>query len=660
MRVKFSAQATVFSASAMSMNGMRQFPADVVKRVIVCNRDGCSYQHITDVKDGKFDVDFVLEPLQQDVRLTDTLKFHFYTGNSIPIVIAAGAITMRSVESLMNKNCIQPATFKCNFAPLHVNVDFIPHGETLAPSARPVMDTSALYKVESALEMMQVATANIANIIKSSLNIQTTCAAPMFCNLITAHNMQDCATSHMHFQSDVEPTQLDSMRFYKTGITMTALAETLHAKCLEADEVLAMDDSSPQFTSFVAGVCQSYMRSAHICPYVSDKVLSPSLDAAGQIKHILSESFKLPLREPFDPRAGFLCADDCEGQATFMLHLFRSFQHLFEANHDHHAVAFPSHMFNMNEQEKLQIWNVAMKIGKLASSNHMRCDILLISAGSASLGDGGNNIGGHATCVLVNNAHTDSPTDYLMEGTNSMVWEDDGSSIVVMKDGLVPINIPMVQVANLLTDNLSSLLEPVDAADCRKMVHINKQLETKFYKTGFCQNGVLLASIGKTPTELNYGVNMDHISDYKLKVLMPVTPALLNKVTQTDNAHDFLQAHFQNRKCEIHPPAVSEQVIGEVLSRWTPVKAHAKNPALANRTYKVCLSMRSIRDPVERAVALANSVPKLAQWNEKYKAVGFCDTYVAFDTLFTRLCMWTDNIPALQAALSTAMSSNPQ
>jgi hypothetical protein len=79
---------------------------------------------------------------------------------------------------------------------------------------------------------------------------------------------------------------------------------------------------------------------------------------------------------------------------------------------------------------------------------------------------------------------------------------------------------------------LASLLAPVEEPNCRKVIHLNKQLETKFYKTAFCQNGILLASVGESPTKLNYGVNMDHISDYTKKVLMPITAQLVNKVTE--------------------------------------------------------------------------------------------------------------------------------
>jgi hypothetical protein len=663
MRIRFSVQATVFCTSAISAkpNGMRQFPADVINRVIVCNKDGCSYQHITDVKKGRFEVDFDLAPVEKGARLCNTLKFHLYTGNSIPIVVAAGAMSMIRVQSLLNREEVEPSVFQCNFAPVKVQLDFVPHCEAVCEPF-PDMEPSTIYSTENASRLVTATTASVAKIISNTLNLNTTCGAPMFCNLMTAHNFMDEATSHFHFQGDVEPTFSDSKRFYKTGLTTTALAEAFHANCLTPDEVMAMDESSREFTQFVSSVCQSFVRSAHLCPYVSDKVMSPMLDSAGQVKHMLSESFKLPFREPFDCTAGYLCADDCEGQATFMLHLFRSFQHLHEKHEEFNPVAFPHNLFDMSEDQKRKVWDVAIKIGKAASQKKIRCDLLLISAGGASLGEGGasEQVGGHATSVLVNASDPNNPIDLLMEGTNSMQWEDDEKCINVMKDGLVPISIPMVQVANLLTENLASLLAPVEEPNCRKVIHLNKQLETKFYKTAFCQNGILLASVGESPTKLNYGVNMDHISDYTKKVLMPITAQLVNKVTEQDDAHDILISHFEARKAEIHPPPVSKEVIARAISRWSKVGIYTKNDAIKDRKYKICLTMRSIRDPAERLDMHNAAIAKLAEWNAKYKDIGFCDSYVAFDTMFTRLCMWTDNIPALQKALSNSLSSVQQ
>lgn len=666
MRLKFTVQATAYSTSALTskINGMRQFPASVINRVIVCNRDGCSHQHITNVKDGKFDVDFDLVPESQGAALCDTLKFHFYTGNSIPIVVAAGGVSMDSIIKLMAHSPLKPQTFQCNFGPVYVHAVFLPPPEPITTQIPYQLEKSTLANTQMAMGIASQVSTELSNLIANTLDIKTTCGAPMFCSLLTAHNMQDEATTHAHFQSDVTPTYADSERFYVSGLTMTALAETLHTMCLTADQVLAMDPSSDNFSMFVSSACQSYMRSAHICPYVSDKVLSPDLDCAGQIKHMLSESFKLPLREPFmvdENVSGFLNADDCEGHATFMLYLFKSFQHLHEKYKDNRSanhIAFPAHLFDMTSEEKLKLWDIAMKIGEMAVQQKLRCDITLISAGSAALGDGGDQIGGHATCVLVNASNPEQPKDFLMEGTNSMTWDDDQRSIMLIKEGLVPISVPLVQVANMLTDNISKLLGEAPEPDTRKLTHLNTQLENKFYKTAFCQYGVLLATKGGSDDKLFYGINMDHISDYTKKVLMPISNELINKVTKNNNASKILTSHYEARKSEIHPPPAHIEKIAKALKQWSPVNAYADAEALRGRQYKVCVAMRSCRSPSERLVIYNATREKLEEWNKKYCDIGYCSAYTAFDTVFTRLCMWTDNLPKLQESLSKAMTVN--
>jgi hypothetical protein len=70
--------------------------------------------------------------------------------------------------------------------------------------------------------------------------------------------------------------------------------------------------------------------------------------------------------------------------------------------------------------------------------------------------------------------------------------------------------------------------------------------------------------------------------------------------------------------------------------------------------------MRSIRDANERAAAYLETKSKLQEWNSKFKEVGVCSAFVAFDTVFTRLCMFTDNLPALQRVLSAALTQADQ
>jgi hypothetical protein len=446
---------------------------------------------------------------------------------------------------------------------------------------------------------------------------------------------------------------------------MTALNEALHCTSKDVEEVCNMNTNSYEFTHFVTMVCQSFMRSAHVCPYVFDKVLSADLDSAGQLNQKLSESFKLPFRLPFfglSNTATFLNADDCEGQATFMLYLLTSFQHMYEKYgckpFKYHKM-FPSHLFKIGDKDKLKLWNLGLKIGKQVSVGALRCDIILIAAGSAALGDGGNQLGGHATCVLVNASNPSTPFDILMEGTNSMMWDED-ARLITLKLPDAKKDISLVETANLLTTQIANLNGEMDKVNGRILIHLNKSLESKFYKTAFCQNGTLLASNNSLSEKLEYGINMMNISDYEQKVLMPISPNLIDSLSQQSNATEFLHNHCKQRKEEIHPPRVDLHTILDATKPWTPMTMFQQSPTLKGRTFKTCLSMLSIRNPQERLEYASNLEKQLCIWNKKYKDIGFCSSYVAFDTVFTKLCFWTDNLLALENALTNAMCEKIQ
>ena len=661
MRLRFQASASVFSSNAVG-NGLCQFPASVIKRVIVCNKDGCSYQHFTDVQNGGFEVDFELQPLAPGAVLCDTLKFHFYSNHAVPVVIAAGAVGMSDVGSIMAHLGSKSFTFTCNFAPINVAL-------TLKPAGSPTcIDLSGLAKSTlcNSAEHMRLVSATctgMQSVLTNNLVIKPEDGAPMFCNLMTAHNFQGEATTHTFYQSDVEPTSQDGKLFYASGITMTALAYALQARCMTVEDVLALDKASPAFTSFVTEACQAFIRSAHLNPYVSDEVLSTNLDSAGRIGKTLSECFKLPFREPFihdTAVSGYLHADDCEGQATFIHYLFSSFKHLYSDAPSMDSV-LPAHIFgHWDAQDKVSLMKLANTIGRMAHEGALRTDILLISAGSAALGDGGNQLGGHATIVLVNSSNKDQPHDMLMEGTNSMMWDDDKRTIVCMKSELVPVSVPLVSCANMLTQNIANLFGESDAADVRLLAHINKDLEAKFYKVAFCQNGQLLATPTQSPAQLNYGVDMKLLSDYSKKVFMPITDKLVTKITSDKNAYDFMKNHRELRKSEIHPPRTDLCNIQKAVAHWSPMEVYQHPPQVEGRAYKVCLAMKSIRDPEKRSAELLATREKVDAFNAKYSNIGYCTAYVAFDTMFTKLCMYTDNLDALQTMLSSAITKSNQ
>jgi hypothetical protein len=149
------------------------------------------------------------------------------------------------------------------------------------------------------------------------------------------------------------------------------------------------------------------------------------------------------------------------------------------------------------------------------------------------------------------------PREFIMEGTNSIQADLDPRTISIeTPDG--KINMSLVQVANLLTKEIAG--KGVTETDTRVMLHVDNETSRQFYRTGFCQGGTLLASL-KPGNTLDYGVSMQHISDYDVKVFMPVNPNLLNALVNNNEASPFLDAFVDARKMEIHPPLVETKTI---------------------------------------------------------------------------------------------------
>jgi hypothetical protein len=541
------------------------------------------------------------------------------------------------------------------------------------------MKPSALRLTKQAAELFSVMANGVKTAISKNTTIDQKTGAPMFVNLLTCHNMEDQLTTHIHFQHDVTPTAYDSMRFLESGLSMTAVAEALHAQCMTTDQVLTLPVNSDKFTLFASAVFQSFTRSAHLCPYVSDMVLDDNLDAAGQVRFQLSESFKLPLREPFSfskSSAKFLCADDCDGMATWNLHLSLSFKHLC----DYHAAEkdkaflngcenglsqhflskfFPEHQFSMTTEEKNAVFQVALKIGEAIKKGIVECHVLLLSAGAPALGDDvGEKVGGHAANLIANFSDDTRPREFIMEGTNSIQADMDPRTICI-DSPTEKINMSIVQVANLLTKEIAG--KDVSECDTRVMLHVDNETSKQFYRTGFCQAGTLLASLTPDRT-LNYGVSMQHISDYGVKVFMPVNPDLLNSIVGDRNASSFLNAFVDARRMEMHPPMVDTKTIVDATMAWSPIEAYVAPSEVSGRDYKVCLTSTSFRDPAERSMALLKAKATASEWNNNpmQQKIGHLTAYQAMDSVFTRLYLWTDNTEQLQAALGAAMARSAE
>lgn len=630
MRLCFGVKTKICSEPQGFMPVTVNFPADTLGYAIVSNHSEATYQKVTCVNDGSFNVDFVLK---SDVPLNDQLKFHLYSKEGNVVVIAAGAIPMSTISKVMAGNQVEPVKITNNFTSIYAMLTLVP------PTSPMVLDTSelkpsVLSNTDVIKELMNLSTREVGNMILSKTVVES--AKAQFCSLGTAHNFMDQVTTHVHFQKEMEPTKKQCERFNLSGLTMTALLEGLHLQCKTADQVLQMDASSPEFTKFVALVVQSYMRSAHVCPYVFDMILQNSLDSAGKLKTVYGEKFLIPLAEPLNLQTGSLFGDDCEGQATFILHLFRSFQHLSQQTYS--DALFPTHLFDLNSEEKKQLWNVACKIG----SAKMNCGITLMSANCAALGqETGGAVMGHATSILTNSTNPQSKIDWLLEGTNALSLDHDIRKMTIANKEMY-----VSDVANFMTQQISALFgENIEGSsdDIRRLIHMNPNTEGKFYREAFVSNGMVMGTqIGDVTS---YGLDLKNISNYDVKVVLPVN-GILNTATQRDKVETVLDKLIEQRSTEIHPPFVSLQSLLNFTRHWSALKMPGEVPM--GKEFTICSAMYSIRDLQQRNLLQSKLSDAVCKWNAKYNNIGHLATYCAIDTCFLRLCLYTGDLATLE------------
>jgi len=673
MQIKLSACATVFSEK-------EQFPNSTVRCVVVSNRDGCTYQRTDDVAKGRFNVDFDLRPLQQAVKLTDTLKFHIFVDDLL-VIVASGHVPMEMVAKCMSEPGFRgDFVVESNFKAVGVHIQIDPCITPLYVEL-PQMQPLVLKDTKTYAALFNVFAGTVRGLLGQTTEISPQKGANMFANLLTAHNFQGELTTHVHFQHDIEPTKEDSELFFLSGLTMLAAAEALHVQGVEAEVVLKWDVGSREFTEYCAMAVQAFQRSAHICPYLSDFNVKADLDAMGRMQMDIGESFKLPFREPYHgsaTKALYVHADDCDGFATFMVYIKESFAHLYDDhlsfttapaamqfdtplpdninNNNNNNISrryFPDHLFNMTDSEKDTLLAVALKMGKAFKEKKLRCDVTLLSAGSAAFGEGEGTMGGHATCMLSNWSNPLEPFDIMMEGTNSIYADTDSTSIMIQTaEGLK--SIPIIDICNNLTLQING---PIDRANNRFLQHVNLKTHSVFYKTAFCQNGVLLATpIGPDSKSLSYGVNMADISDYNKKIMMPVDASMLDNVVKTKGTHELLQGYCRARRDEIHPPRVPLERVNESLGAWSPMTMFKCPDAIRNRPFKVCLSSTSERD-LERRMTIFKAAQEVANaWNNhpRDKNIGHFRVLLAFDSVYKILSLYTDDMSTIQRALSNS------
>lgn len=592
---------------------------------IVSNTDSCTFKEVRP-ENGHFVVDFDMQPIHEKGVVTDFIKFHFFTPDEVPVLIAAGAVHLESLTTGVH------FIFENNFTGVKIYLDIlkceIHHDIALTPSC--LHDSESInakilrfiqYVQEAMHENMQIGAAN---------------GGTMFTSLVAAHNMQNEASSNLHYQQDFAPNAESAKRFLLTGLTMLSLLESMQVMHLTIDQVNALPRSGVEFTRFVSIVCQTCSRSADLCPYTADMNVSTSVDKNGDYILVPGESYKRPFGLPWpdNGRIHSVQTDDCEGEALWLMHLCHSFAHVKDYTK---AELFPDHLFHVDESDKDQLMALGLEIGQLIADSLIQCDVVLVSASAPMLGaeNSSPQLQGHATCVLVN--MVGEPHEILMEGTNCLMPEMYLKKIQIQRP-TGPKTLSMSSVANSMTKML--MQQNYGRIDCKMMAHLDIDVEKiPFYKNVFVQNNMFVATHGETKP--HFGVSVANMNNYKIKVFLPMGEMFHTKMQKS------IENYVDARRAEIHPPLAPLDRIVQVTKTWSPMTMFKGNDILKDRQYIVCLYSRALADPSEREKYHKDLLCNCDQWNELYPQIGFANSFKAYNSVYHTLCLYTDNVDNL-------------
>lgn len=650
----------VFKLRATVTSNRVQLPPDTVKRVIVSSSDGCTHQIVSVGTDGAFDVNFQLRAMDPQSKIMDSLKFHFYTDSAL--FLASGAVHLGDFLGGLDQGGSTHFTTSFNFTPNAVHATMTgPPGPSAGLEAfrQHPPATSALWDTEKASTMFASLSEEVSSSLRSKLLMPPEIGAPLFTHVLTAHAMEGQFTTHMHYQLDMEPTRQQTRLLQDSGLTMMAVADTLHFWGRNADEVKQLDPV--EFTKFTAACGQMLQRSALIMPYVPDACITA--DAQGKVGLKGTEQFKRFLSEPMDLESDTpLAKDDCEGDATAIHVIVRSFQHLFEdEQHTDPDVLlprlFPAERFKMATINKRKVLGLAMMMGEQLSQGLIESCTTMVSSHAASLGAGiSKGLQGHVTQTMLSRHRAFDEMSHLganfgdsdksllhcenilMEGTNAIQADTKDFRVkIVSKSGHIT-EFPFSDIAN----TISKAMQTGDKEHSRVSIHMNQAGRMPFYTGVFCQGGNLVAmrtDDGKGGKCLSYGIPIEKISDYDSKVMMPIT---------TDN-DAWLRQHCEARKLEIHPPLVSQAKLNSALRNWSPLTYFAGVGELEGKEITNCVVSEAFESPDLRAEALRKAQITADAFNAKPVRVGYMSVWSSMDSVFRRVSL--EHTQELQAML---------
>ena len=657
INIRFDAKVTAFSEKG-------QFPAGTVAAVIFTNKDGCSHKHIDVDKKGNLSVDYVMQPLTSNMKMTDRVKMHFMfrdnaDGQLRPISAGHMGVDQLADAVKAGSNEAFQSNFNSNTVQLNFKQDALTrmHLELQALQNTKNIETSVLVDSDRHVENMKTLDHSVRTGLQSNLEITPDNGGHMFKSMFTAHIMGGEATLYNLYHLDFM-----GAKNYPPWLATYQLAETLHTNGLTCEQVKALPPD--QATRFVGSYAQTMMRSASASRYESDLTLNedPALADTKQ-GTMLSEVFKSPFREPVVKTPGkrrTVIADDCEGQTSIITdtvnHL--GFMHAnlktqFEQNDNFLSYNslmtdyFPRDLFGqMPKAHQTKLMDLAMYLGEKIHTKEIEVKVTLVSANAAAYGqeaNGPKQVQAHACASLVCN-HPSYPMAVMLEGTSCLADE-----IKTKKVDIGGEFVPMTDVVNTLTTqppfNLMASHPELDQSEVRLAMHVTHS-KGSFYRTAFCQNDTLLgAQIGDSP--MSYGIDMEYLADHKIKIHMPVQGKVLKA-----GEYEELQHYVTARMDEIHPPLIDHHELRQDLE-WAPMTLFRGCPNLdSNRPRMTAMYHATAAvDKIDGIYqAFQNEADKFNA-EPKHTKIGYCRAFKSMDGVTKVLDLYSDDLSPLQQQL---------
>jgi hypothetical protein len=669
MRLRFDAKLKVASHKGT-------FPSETVASVFLTNRDGCTHQEASVGKDGMMSVDYEMRALKEGVRLTDRVKFHFFFRDNADKMlkpICAGHI---AVDDLINRvhSGGEPFRVMCNFNSNIVDVKFIRNEEhsrgmqvdLLKMGNMGAMVPSVLgVDTKGFVDKLRRIDESVKEGLHKNMTVTNDNGGGMFQSLFSAHTMENEATLYTLYHHD-----FNGPENVPPWLCTYLLGETMHHNAVTPEQVKAMEPEA--LTRFIGSYAQAPMRSATATPYTDDLILNddPKFSRTRRCTQ-LSEVFKRPFSHPYHLLQGqfhgCLIDDDCEGLAALMRDLTNHLGLIYTAHREEllpiiaakgrgstslggntlMQAYFPDDLFSeMPVSYQAKLIDMALHLGEHVANKKIECNITLVSAMGASFGSENvhKEIQAHACASLLCNV-PNHPMAMMLEGTACMV--DDHLYAAGKKIKIADNYVPLVDIANSLTKNSAIANTVREGLKCKMAMHITHS-KGSFYRSAFCQDGTMLGSqIGSA--QMQFGVDMEYLSDNGIKVHMPVTGLVLG-----DGEYGKLEKYVQARSAEIHLPLVDHNLIRSKLN-WAPMTPFTGCEKLQQgRAFLTCMVHVTSDEKISTKDLLARAKAEADEFNnqpEHSAHLGIMRAVATMDGVSKLFHLYADDLSFLQKSI---------